>query len=60
MQTAKKCPKISPPPLVLVDEDLLNFNDLPCLTWSCLSIFDFWSLRLATVKTAETPFRKLE
>lgn len=34
-------------------------NDLPGLVWTRASVFDFWSVSLAAVETAETPSGKL-
>ncbi len=34
-------------------------NKLPRLTWSCVSIYDFWSISFAVIETSETPSGKL-
>ncbi len=51
----KNAPKYPPPSPPSTDEDLLKFNNHPGLTWTRASVFDFWSLGLAAVETAETP-----
>lgn len=55
----KNAPKYPYPLPPATEEDLLKMNDLPGLVWTRASVFDFWSVSLAVVETAETPSGKL-
>lgn len=56
---AEKRANIPVPPSSATKNKLLSRNNLLSLVWTRTSIFDFWSISLAAIETAETPSRKL-
>ncbi len=55
-KNANKYPYPRPPSN---NEEMIIFNDVPRLNWSCVYVFDVWLLGLVAIETAKTPLGNL-